>query len=720
MKVRAIGLLSVLFYIIFTMVPPEASAFVDISVKEQEVTYRCNDTIYVEALADQRWVTRYRATDGRYKYPLENWDDSDAFDIEMVLDPVTNESVSLTRGWQWVAAAQEKTSSKDVQHIVVELSHTQVPVALKVHTQLNEAAVMVRWLEITNNSPKAMALKKVSPWAGRLWMVNQEFSLGHFTRTNAGQQGWLEWSKLGVGKKFIPGNQGAAHDDPFFIVRNDNKGEYCIGHYAWTPPWSMEFLRPGDEVNPQPGLFFAMSSAGDIPIRVISAGETVTTGAIHLGHFECDLDAAVQAMHEHIRRFVLPDGYKKHQQLIQFCLPGDTAYLGPPVYVDASRADFNETTIKQSIDVAAAIGAEVFVLDAWWWEHSGDWIPSKSSLPNGLDPVIKHAKDKGMIFGLYLEPEGGRSDWTPSRVGREHPEWFLEGRNLINLTNPEAAEWVKSEICRVVEDYQVDIYRHDMNTHIDMSSPPTKRDGFIEGNQWRYYEIFYKMFEDIHAKYPELILQQAAGGSQRLDLGTVGRFHEAFVAEGGHPTVFQAYSGLTMALPPEMLAIGLGNDRNRGHLDTHLRTVYTLGTPFIISGVAPTLEELSDEHRERYLHYANIYKNFIRPILPTCKMYHHAPVSWNTGVQDSPWFAVQFVSPDKKKGWATIARLGMSDSDTYVFHPRGFDFSKTYKITFDGINTVIRVDGMTLFRDGLPIRLETALSSELLLFEVDE
>jgi hypothetical protein len=57
-------------------------------------------------------------------------------------------------------------------------------------------------------------------------------------------------------------------------------------------------------------------------------------------------------------------------------------------------------------------------------------------------------------------------------------------------------------------------------------------------------------------------------------------------------------------------------------------------------------------------------------------------------------------------------------SDTYVLRPRGLDPGKSYRVTFDSMGTTATVDGLSLMRDGLPIRLESNLSSELLLFEV--
>jgi putative component of membrane protein insertase Oxa1/YidC/SpoIIIJ protein YidD len=137
----------------------------------------------------------------------------------------------------------------------------------------------------------------------------------------------------------------------------------------------------------------------------------------------------------------------------------------------------------------------------------------------------------------------------------------------------------------------------------------------------------------------------------------------------------------------------------------------------IAFGPSPSLGELNPQVRERFLHYVKIYKEFIRPLLPTCKMYHHAPVSSHGGVESTDWFAMEFAAPDRTKGWATIVRIGESESDTYPFRPRGLDPGKTYRVTFDSMSTTATIDGLRLLQEGVPIRRESLASSELLLFE---
>jgi hypothetical protein len=293
---------------------------------------------------------------------------------------------------------------------------------------------------------------------------------------------------------------------------------------------------------------------------------------------------------------------------------------------------------------------------------------------------------------------------------------------------------MENQVIELMERYKPDLYRHDFIPGYTYEGTSSLRDGFMENNYWRYYVGHYGAFAHIQAKYPNLILQMCTNGGTREDLDMMSRFHETYTNEGalgditermrtytpdvftGLPPLLPPYSGKTVALPPEILVFGVPPPQ-MVYGDTSLRVIFALGnTPWILCGPAGSVEKLSPELRERYLHYANIYKTFIRPLLPVCKVYHHEPVSSRGGVTSSPWFAMEFDAPDKTKGWATIVRNG-GGSDTYLFKPRGLNPRKTYQVTYDSTGTIAVADGSNLMRHGLSLRLESVADSELLLFQ---
>ena len=108
---------------------------------------------------------------------------------------------------------------------------------------------------------------------------------------------------------------------------------------------------------------------------MLDPGETVRTPEVHLGLLFGDLDAAVQAMHEHIRGSVWRPQPRGRGGWVE-------SGIGPEVEITADA-------VHEQIDRAALLGAEVFFIDAsWytppvgsWYDTVGDWQVDRRPLP---------------------------------------------------------------------------------------------------------------------------------------------------------------------------------------------------------------------------------------------------------------------------------------------------------------------------------------------------
>jgi alpha-galactosidase len=88
----------------------------------------------------------------------------------------------------------------------------------------------------------------------------------------------------------------------------------------------------------------------------------------------------------------------------------------------------NEDRILKEIDVAHRMGVDVFVLDAGWYEKTGDWTVSSERFPGGLKAVKTRLDGYGMKLGLWIGPTTAA---VSSRVVREHPEWRMSDDGKI-------------------------------------------------------------------------------------------------------------------------------------------------------------------------------------------------------------------------------------------------------------------------------------------------
>jgi len=83
-----------------------------------------------------------------------------------------------------------------------------------------------------------------------------------------------------------------------------------------------------------------------------------------------------------------------------------------------------------------------------------------------------------------------------------------------------------------------------------------------------------------------------------------------------------------------------------------------------LSGVAPTPGEASAAHKARITHAISLYKSFIRPMLPRCRVYHHTPVL--PGRNPGDWCVLEYVAAngrwEEHTGW----------TDAYIYPPYEF------------------------------------------------
>ena len=180
----------------------------------------------------------------------------------------------------------------------------------------------------------------------------------------------------------------------------------------------------------------------------------------------------------------------------------------------------------------AETGAEAYWIDAcWygdrqeWWDCAGSWVVNKKRFPNGLRPISDAARQAGMKFVLWFEPERVREN---SILDREHPEFLLtrEGHAdnlLFNLGMPEARAYLTDLISGCIEEHGVDIYRQDFNfdplPYWQEADEPDR----IGMTEIRYVEGLYAFWDELRVRHPKVWIDNCASGGRRIDLETVSR-----------------------------------------------------------------------------------------------------------------------------------------------------------------------------------------------------
>lgn len=683
-----------------------------------------------EELFNGRWVNRYWTSTGQIKadFHMEGQSQTrsglpiDSFQLGI-------EGQDLAGSWRWVRAAQSRVSNPDGVLVTLELASTARPISVKVQTLLHGGPVMIRWLEISNVGNKPTAITRVSPWSGILWNtsgykerihggVEAPFEVATAKYQEAEHEGAWEFDPISNETKTVSGTRGrSGWGHPTFFARNRATGEWFVASLGWSGNWTMHANGFRDETQDQARLFFDLGpSAADPVLRVLEPGETVKSPETHLLLMRADLDQVIQALHEHVRRNVLPPPVPGREYQVE---SNHRGYI-----VDHE----GEAGIKREIDLAADIGAEEFLVDAgWfgpdpnrWWDNVGDWYAG-SWLPNDLTPIREYARKKGLLFGLWVEIEDIGS---ASKLRKEHPNWVLtrngkplaDGR-LLDFANPQVVVWAESEIVRIIQKYDLDMFRLDYNSTAEEGGNRAK-DGFLENTQWRHVEAIYGIFDRVRKRFPRVIFQNCAGGGGRLDYGIMRRFQNTELSDWLRaPRGLKILNGMTWVLPPEILLRTFGTEsdglEDDGDIDVQLRTAM-LSRP-IFRGLSPTLQEFNPLLRQRIREAVQRFKATVRPIMIGSRVYHHTPVV--PMMEPSPWIVLEYATQDSTRAVVGLFRTSQSGDSTYHCIPRGLDFSRTYRVSFGNSGQIVEIPGNLLLQAGIPIRLEEDLTSEMLLFD---
>jgi alpha-galactosidase len=741
--VAALCILSSLHSFLFAAIAPETgprSAFIRTG-QFPGVRYTSGLTVCDEELRNGRWVSRYWESSGQIVADIQIDAERqqmdtlpvDAFKLEI-------EGQDLAGTWKWIKAEKSEVHDPDGLLVTVELESSIRPIWVKVQTLLNGGPVMVRWIEIVNTGQHPTAISNVSPWAGQLWHTpnfaeklqpdsEDVYDVGYAQYSKWGYEGAWRFDPVVNETKVISGDRGkSGWGHPTFFARNNATGEWFVASLAWSANWKIRVTsrverspvdrsssidRPVNEAR----LFFDMGpSSVDPVLRVIDPGETVKTPETHILCMKSDLDHVTQALLNHVRRDVLPRPPSEHVFDVE---ANHRGYI-----VDHET----EAGIDREIDLAADIGAETFLIDAgWygpepnsWYQNVGDWY-SGAWLPNDIQPIREYARKKGMRFGLWVEIEGAGA---ASKLRQEHPDWILtrngqpiaNGRHL-DVGNPVVAKWMESEIARIIRKYDLDVFRIDYNMSTEEDGNH-EREGFVENSSWRHVENLYAMFDRLRQRFPRVIFQNCAGGGGRLDWGILRRFDNTELSDWmREPRGVKILNGMTWILPPEILLRTFGTEvpdlSGDGDIDAQLRQV-EMSLP-IFRGIAPSPGELNPMLRDKIRSGVDLYKRELRPILRDSVVYHHTPLT--PYFSQSPWLVLEYASPDKKRDVATLFRTSNFEDPIYRFVPRGLDASLSYKVTFENRRETAELSGIQLMTEGIPVRLETAGTSEMLLFE---
>ncbi|WP_165372894.1 glycoside hydrolase family 36 protein [Pengzhenrongella frigida] len=434
------------------------------------------------------------------------------------------------------------------------------------------------WTEVQNGGVRPVVLQAVSSLA-----VSAPIG-GHGSTEAVSIEGWSDW--LGESRWLrsrLDSNEGLVRLDLVAHQHQDARGSRVISSagtwssgarlpagvlessddgtaLAWqvehNGAWRVELAERIDAAgSPTLGLVLLGPTDSDHSWhRRLLPGERFTTVPVALASGATGSQSAVAAMTQHRR-----------------ALRG-AAEAGPWVvfndYMNTLMGDPTTAKLLPLIDAAAEVGADVFCIDAGWYDDSGDWWdsvgswePSTRRFPNGgLKAVVAHIRERGMVPGLWLEPEvvGVRSP-----VAEELPgEAFLQrvgeriveqDRYFLDLRHEASRKRLDSVVDRLVDDFGIGYFKLDYNvtpgpgTDLDADSVG---DGLLQHNR-----AHLAWLDGVRERHPLLVLENCASGGMRSDAALLSRTHLQSTSDQQNPLLYPPIAaGALMSILPEQAA----------------------------------------------------------------------------------------------------------------------------------------------------------------------
>lgn len=482
---------------------------------------------------------------------------------------------------------------------------------------------------------------------------------------------------------------------PFFNIEEQGEGGIVVA-IGWSGQWVAYFRRDTTGVCMQAGL--------DVARLKLHPGEEIRAPRVLLMAWKGKESIAG---HNQFRKLLI-DHYVPRKDGVPVILPiANSGRRGQVFGEEANK--FTEKNQLEMVDAMKGFGLECVWIDAGWFvggwpDGVGSWFPRPNGFPRGLRPVADAARDAGMGFVLWFEPERVHNG---SWLAEHHLEWLLNipgsNNHLLNLGNDDARQWLTDHISGMISSEGVTIYRHDFNIDPwgfwekgDETNDEVDREGITE---IRYIEGFYKFWDELLQRHPGLIIDNCASGGRRIDLETISRSVALWRSDYQYfePIGQQC---MTYALGFFLPTAATGTKT----LDPYrFRSAMTCGLAINIDPFLPDFKEhdlaerITEFKRVRLLYYGDFY-----------------PLT-EYSTDDDTWISYQFHREDLKQGMILAFRRDHAKSATLVVKPRGLSLKTAYSVEFVDDRIEKTMTGAEMNK-GIMIKIQNAPGAALIVY----
>ncbi len=592
-------------------------------------------------------------------------------------------------------------------HLTIRLRDEFYPFSVEAHYQgWGDLPLISRWLVIRSESRE---ITELSALKSAIWHLplGKEYRLTHLSG-DWGSEYMKNQLMLTQSRIVLQNNRitpSSAQQVPFFALDPEGKttetsGEVFFGVLHWSGDFNITIeSQYGKRVSITGGL---NDLTGDYSLK---SGEMFETPHFTAGFVSGGFERMSEVFYDWQLDYLLPRGRKK-----------DKAHGVTPVIYNSwypFEFDIDEKKCLAMVDQCADLGVELFVIDDGWMpkrvnDHAGlgDWFADPERFPHGLGIIADRCHERGILFGLWVEPEMVNPD---SDLFRTHPDWIIGDPNrehtlqrnqlVLNLARDDIRDWALQQLYRLIEENKLDYLKWDMNRYATERSWPDAPKEDRKSLSIRYTRNLLMIWQQLNEKYPDLLLENCASGGGRCDFGMVPFADRINRSDNADPVdVMLLHEGFTMLFVPKTAG-------GAGTIAPHQHAIHQRATPLdfrIHWGMTGSMSiglnilTISEEERKALAQAIRRFK-ILRKDLQNAYVYRIA------SAHDHPYTVFQYVRRDRKAFTLFAFAHGMHNWDLILprFRMRGLISEASYECEDGRIMT-----GEALMNFGISVSLK--------------
>jgi alpha-galactosidase len=436
-------------------------------------------------------------------------------------------------------STETKKIDDNLTETLVFLKDKVYPVDVTLHyLAYGKENIIKAWSEITHKEKKPVTIWRYA--SNMLYFENAAYFLTEFSGDWA-EEVRISSQELQFGKKVLDtklGSRAAMHTYPFFelgldALPREDEGTVLMGTIGWTGNFQFTFevdnvgnLRVISGINPYASHY------------ELKPGEIFTTPEFIFTLSDEGKGKASRDIHDWARQYQLKDGQGDRLTLLNNW--------------EATAFNFDEPKLEELMKEAKTLGVDMFLLDDGWFANKyprandraglGDWDVTREKLPNGVPHLVKAAREAGVKFGIWIEPEMVN---PKSELFEKHPDWVIQQPNretyyfrnqlVLDLSNPKVQDYVFNVVDNLMtENPDLAYFKWDCNSPItNIYSPYLKE----KQNQLYIDHVrgVYNVFNRVKEKYPNLPMMLCSGGGARCDYEALKYFTEFWCSDNTDP-----------------------------------------------------------------------------------------------------------------------------------------------------------------------------------------